>query len=355
MIEKFRARLFAALALLLALAGCRREQGPKGWVLDTSARNRPVSLKLAPSDAQFSGTLGSITMRTVNRAVEALDGTIHESDIAKLNRIGADARIQISRDAYRLLDLARHYAVLSGGNYDFTTAPVAYLWGFEGAKAVTNVPADDVRQAAMLGIGPNNIAFFDNNMVTLTHQQTRVSADSLIEAYSADMVLAELRKKTIANAFVRVGNSSRAIGSDEGRAWTAPLPDPAGKLKELASVRMERSALAVVLPQSKTMTIEGRPYSYIIDPRSGRPVSGIAMAAVSGNIATKCGVVAHALAVAGVEGAPDVLKNFPGCEALIMPDGPSAVLWMTPGFAKQTDLPAALRDNVRTIEVPTAQ
>ena len=157
-------------ALVAMLAGCWKAEGPAAYELQSKVGGRPVTLRLSAEDAQFSGTLNQIVMRTVNRAAEACDATIHESDIAKLNRIGVNARIQISRETYRLLDLARHYAVLSGGAYDFTVAPVAYLWGFEGAPVPTNVPPDELRQTAMLGVGPNNISFFDNGSVTLTHE-----------------------------------------------------------------------------------------------------------------------------------------------------------------------------------------
>lgn len=354
MIRKILGCCAIALSALL-LAGCWKDKAPQSFENTLTQRGRETIMKLPPSDAQFSGTFKTITWRTVERASEALDGTIHESDIAKLNRIGKDARIQISKDAYRLLDLARHYAVQTGGNYDLTTAPVAYLWGFEGGTTPTNLPPDDVRQTAMLGIGPNNISFFDNGSVTLTHEQTGVTVAPLIDAYCADMAIVEARQKSIENAFLRIGNAARALGTDGGQPWSTPLPDPSGKLPDLGFVRIAAGrALALATPSSKTVEIAGKKYGYIFNPRTGLPAEGVALAAVSGNIATKCSVVAHALVVAGIEGASDVLKNFPGCEALIVPEGQPVVLWMTPGFAKQTDLPEALRGNVRTIEVPAA-
>lgn len=338
------------LALALAALSCSREPQPVERTIQV--KNRTAVIRVAASDAQHWVTLYGIVQRMMSRVGDILDADDSGSDISRINRIGSDARIQVTHDTFRLLDLARHYAELSGGTYDFTVAPAAYLWGFEGGPVPTNRPAPDVLQAALFGAGARHLSLSDNGAAALTHTQSKISVTSLADAYAADLAIVEAREKGIANAFVQIGDSVRALGVPRaGSAWEAPLADPfltngsLGRLVLDGGVAFSRAAL-----RERTVTIGGEVFGHIIDPRTGVPASGTALAVVSGPIAVKCDALAQALIVAGLAGAPAILPGFARCEALIIPDRQPLEIWMTRGFPARVKLNRELQDAVHTIE-----
>ena len=350
-----RARCVARAFVLTALAGSAacHPAPPQPVERTIKLKDQIAVIRVASSDAPYWQTVYESTARTMKRVDDALGTQSPNSDISRLNRVGSDARIQISHDTFRLLDIAQHYSELSGGAFDFTVAPLAYLWGFEGGPLPTNAPSQDMLQVALTGIGVRNLALFENGAAALTRAQAKVSVDSLADAYAADMALVEARDKAVANAFVQIGRSARALGaSDAGDPWQMPLADPFQTNGTLGRLLLDgRIAMSQALLREKTVTIGGKIYGHIIDPRTGSPAEGTALAAASGPSATKCSVLAQALIVAGVGGAPQVLARFSKCEALLVPDRKPLEIWMTHGFAPHVKLNPELQGAVKYIEV----
>lgn len=345
-------RRIAAVALsAAALAAC--EKAPQPVERAIVVKDRTARIRLAASDAPGWVTLYGTTQRMMQRVADSLDANDAGSDVAKINRIGNDARIQIAHDTFRLLDLARHYAELSDGAYDFTIAPVAWLWGFEGGPAPTNEPPADLVQAALLGVGAGHLSLFDNSSAALTHPQARISVAALADGYAADMALVEARTKGIRNACVEIGRSARALGSARAdAAWDIPLRDPfftngiLGRLVLGDGVAFSSAAL-----RDRTVAIGDRTFGHILNPRIGEPAHGTALAVVAGPIATKCSALAQALVVVGAGGASAVVARFERCEALIVPDAQPLEIWMTRGFAQHVRLNPGLEGAVKYIEV----
>ncbi len=347
------ASTLAVFALLVASACQRKTQQTVESVV--KAGNRAAVIRVAAQNAQLFGTVYEITQRMLNRTENQLDAHQPGSDIAQLNRIGNSARIQVSYETFRLLDLAQQYSVLSGGAFDCSVAPLSYLWGFEGGPGPTNIPSADAIQAALLGVGARNVSLFDNTSAALTHTQARISVDSLIDAYAADMSLVEARDRTVANMSIQIGNNMRAIGApNSGTAWEWALPDPFATNATMGTISLNTGGLSIVLLRDKTVQIGGRIYGHVINPHTGMPVTETAMAVVAGPSATKSCALAQALIVTGAEDAATILPRFAKCSALIIPDKQPPEIWMTRDFAPHVKLNGAVQQSVHFIEIGLA-
>jgi thiamine biosynthesis lipoprotein len=80
------------------------------------------------------------------------------------------------------------------------------------------------------------------------------------------------------------------------------------------------------------VTIGGRRYAHVLDPRTGKPVEGMAGVTVVARSAAEADAMSTALFVTGTNGAATILAGLPGCEALWVPDRRPLELVVTPGF-----------------------
>ncbi len=350
-----RSKFLIVTAIAIAVAACRHQE--QTLIERTfTEHQKTATVRVASADAHRWWTLNEIAQRLMRRLNESLSTQDQGSDVTRINRVGTTSRIQVSRDTFRLLDLAQHYSDLSGGSYDFTTAPLAYLWGFQGGPTPTNVPSPDTLLANLVGVGAQNLTLFDLSAVALTHIQSKMSVDSLIDAYTTDLVVIEAREKGVANAFVNIGGSARALGVPEaGKTWDWKLVSPFKTNESLGTLLLDPN---ISMSQSRlhetNVTIEGKTYGHIIDPRTGRPAEGTALAIAAGPTATQDAALSEALVVTGLRGAGAVLSHFPRCDVLIIPDQQPVEIWMTRGFAARVRLNPELEKAVHIIDTPKA-
>jgi thiamine biosynthesis lipoprotein len=83
------------------------------------------------------------------------------------------------------------------------------------------------------------------------------------------------------------------------------------------------------------VTIAGRRYSHIIDPRSGQPVAGLASVTVLATSAMEADALSTALFVLGPEAGAALLARHPGCAAIFITDTQPPRILTTSGAAKR--------------------
>lgn len=293
-------------------------------------------------------------MKTLIATSDTLDPRGSGSDIAKINRVANMVRLQVSYNTFRIIDLAHHYGELTGGAFDITAAPLEALWGF-GAKPPEEAPPEEIIEAARLGVGSDKLQIFDQGSVALTTPLTRLGLGDMIQAYGVDLAILEMRRQHVPGALLHWGRSHRALGNAAaGHPWTALVPHPFEEGRNLGEVLLlpPGAALVVVCLYDRSVTLEGTRYGHVIDPRTGRPARGTALAAVSGPTATQAHALARALVVLGIEEGSSILQDFDRCEALVVPDRKPLEAWMTPGLASRFTADASAGVAIRTWETP---
>lgn len=338
------------LAALLFVSCSPRD--PVAKVFETHGETGEIAV--APSQHDQLGEAAAYAVGIIQSTRDELDATRPGSDVSRINRAAASVRFQVSFDTFRLIDLAQHYGELAGGAFDLTANRLGELWGLYGEPPAE--PPDDITlDASMEGVGPANLQLFDQGAVAFLSPATRLDIGPIATAYAADLAILELRRRGFSNSRLRYGAATRVLGdAGPNRPWTATIQHPFTTGETLGTLPLggEHAALTLLAPFENPLIIGGRPYSRVIDPRNGRPINGVALVAVLAPTATKAHVLAHAVAVLGINGCADALGRFPRCEVLVVPDRQPLELWATAGFREQlvqSALPAVeIRDLTRT-------
>ena len=342
----------SALALLLLAAGCA-EPAPRTATFP--ADDATASITLAPAQARQLELVRESARRQMLSVWSEFDPRNEKGELQKINRMAGSYRLQVAHNTFRLIDLAHYYGQLTGNAFDLTVAPLLAAWGFDGSPPAEEPPAEEI--AALLDlVGPQHLQLSEQGAVSILTPGTAIEVGALLQAYGVDLALLDIRRREVTDALVTWKDHARAEGRPApDAAWRTTVRSPFAK-EPLGEIDLSpRAALAVVGLHDRTVTIANRPYGGIMDPRTGRPAEGTALVAVRGPTCTMAHVLAQALLVLGPEEGADILREFPDCDVLLVPDRRPLECWMTPGWADHFTLNPAHANAARVWDVAREQ
>src|SRR5262249_25826172 len=124
-----------------------------------------------------------------------------------------------------------------------------------------------------------------NQSVTRLTDQP-LNLNSIGKGYIIQKAATAARSKVPAlqGLLLNIGGDMRAWGTDgQGNGWAVGVQDPfrpEGNAPVVAAFRLNDRAIATSGGYQRFYTINGRRYSHIFDPRTGRPVESVASSTV---------------------------------------------------------------------------
>jgi thiamine biosynthesis lipoprotein len=247
------------------------------------------------------------------------------SAVADLNRRAASEPVVVDQG---LFDLLIHCAALyraTGGAFDVTSTPLSRCWGFlerngrlPAPEAIESVRKQVGLDAVVLDIGQRSVRF--------SRPGIELNFGAIGKGYALDRAAARMRAGGVVRALLSAGRSSLlALGGDDGR-WTIDLVSPQID-KPFARVRLRDGAMGTSGAGEQFVIVDGVRYGHVIDPRTGRPASGMISATVIARDAATADALSTAFLVGGVGLARQYCADHPDVMALLTPEGrPSTVV-----------------------------
>lgn len=362
--------LLLGSAVLLALlpAGCPApDQGPTvekfvetREVMGTWATVTLVAAKgeraVVASDAAFAA------LDSVNALMSPRRET---SEIYALNDRGAREPVRVSPPTFMVLEQALRMCTLSAGAFDVTVGPLIALWQEHGRAGTA--PADAEIAAARALVGPEQIILdAAAGTAALRTPGARVDLGGIAKGHAIDLAVAAIRRAGVESGIVEVGGDLRCFGAipsaligreadqpvralrtprplkpraeqgaggdqdvfqglrrsegappNDPRPWPLGVQDPFAE-RVMGRIRVGELAVATSGHYRRFVTIGGRRYSHILDPRTGLPVEDPASVTVIAASAIEADGLATAVTVLGAARGLALAESLPGVEALIV-------------------------------------
>jgi thiamine biosynthesis lipoprotein len=268
------------------------------------------------------------------------DLSVYSSDsgLSKLNAAAGVSPVALPKETLELLRRARRYAEASGGAFDHSVGPVVRAWGFSGGRKPVAAPSADALRQMLERVGWTNIEVGDDTAF-LKKPGMFVDLGGIAKGYAVDRVLDALDRKSCPDVLVDLGGNVACLGeARRGVPWRIGVRNPFNREELIGILRIPSgAAVATSGNYERFVEIDGRRYAHIIDPRSGRPVEGMASVTVISPDATESDALSTALFVAGVDEAKAILARLPGNEAMFIPDKQPPRAIVTPGFRRVFD------------------
>lgn len=250
------------------------------------------------------------------------------SEVSRLNRIAAQAPVPVEPRLFDLLRQAQRLSHETGGAFDVTAGPLIKAWRF--FQRAGRVPSEEDLAQATRSVGTIHVRLVESNHeVRFDRPGVEINLGSIGKGYALDRAAELLRERwSIPSALLNAGTSSvLAIGypPTEPAGWVVGLKHP-WQPRRIARLRLRDRALATSGATHQHFDYNGRRLGHVLDPRSGRPAEGIALAAALAPSAAEADALATAYYVLGVERTRQYCAEHSEVAALLLPDEPDAEL-----------------------------
>jgi thiamine biosynthesis lipoprotein len=215
-----------------------------------------------------------------------------DSEISRFNRAPAREWFSVSPATAKVVAAAQVISEKTSGALDITVGPLVRLWHFGPRsdnppssssfpkadafrKRTFRPPAEDELQAAVKRIGYSKLEVrMKPPGLRKQIDDLEVDLSSIASGYTIDRLAELLSKRGIENFMVELGGEVRAAGKrDDRTAWRVAIERPTTEKREIAlAVPLANASLATAGGTRKFFEYQGRRYSHIINPATGRPV-----------------------------------------------------------------------------------
>lgn len=281
----------AAVATVRPEAGLRRAQPLLGTFVVVTVHGVDGGKGQSAIDAAFAAV----------RRVDALM-SLHrpDSELVRLNAAAARDWVVVSPELFEVVAAAGRLARETDGAFDATIRPVADLWGFIWKEH--RMPSPEELAAVLPRVGHALVELdADRRAVRFARPGVSLDLGGIAKGYAVDAALAALRSAGVSNAMVRAGGDLRVMGAPPGRTtWEVQLEDPFGAGNRVA-IELRDAAVSTSGNYENFFIVEGRRYSHLLNPRTGRPVEGVAACSVIAPTCLESDALATGLFVLGPE------------------------------------------------------
>ena len=256
-------------------------------------------------------------------AIDALEAQLtifrDTSELAAINRDAAAGPVRVESQLFALLSLCKTLHRETAGAFDITSTPLSRTWGF--LRRQGRLPTAEELSAALANVGMDKVGL-GSKMKTVRFAQPGISLNlgGIGKGYALDRVAGDLYAAGLDTALLSAGSSSlRAVGAGPtGDGYKVGVRDPFNHKRRYGTITLRDNALGVSGAGEQFFECEGRRYGHILDPRTGWPVDGRALVAVTAPTATLADALATAFFVGGREVAERYIQQHPDVGVVLM-------------------------------------
>jgi len=312
-------------------------------------------VKLIKQTRMIMGTFAEVSIyshdeKTAGKAIEgALDemermdrimsNYKNDSELSKVNKKAAKSPVPCNTELLDVIEQSQYYSELSGGAFDITVSPIVALWGFFREKG--HVPPDKEIEKLLPAVSYKNIVVKKNaetkksGTVFFKDIKTQIDLGAIGKGYAVDKALEIIKKCGVDNGCINLGGNIYVLGTPPGKnAWKIGVQHPRNVNEILGYLELKNEATATSGDYERFFEFNGKRYSHIINPQTGRPVSGTIATTIVAPTGTEVDVLSTIVFVLGREKGLELIKKIPNADAMIAyeeKDGKIAID-MTQGF-----------------------
>jgi thiamine biosynthesis lipoprotein len=373
--ERSSKRVVVAIALGALAAGCAGK--PVETVESRLAMDTQVTIRaVGPSEAVTRRALGSawkemeeciFRLDNYRKPSEAwlkgdpaalADRAQQPSDVWRINADAGKWSTEVDPLVTSCLTAAREVWELTGGAFDPTVGPLVALWRRAGEE--NRLPTDDqiAQSRALVGVDKVEILIAEvprepqdlsggpaggapaaggpvraMSMVSLM-QGMKLDLGGIAKGYIVGRMAQRLKQAGATAGLVAAagdiyafGERPAGLGGEPGRLWGVAVQDPRypdDPNHFYTRIHVRDQAVDTSGHYYRGYAIEGRRYSHIIDPRTGRPVDErLASVTVVAQDAALSDALATAIAVLGAKRGLEIVNQMTGVECLVLEVDPS--------------------------------
>ncbi len=265
---------------------------PRG-IMGTTCTLAAIEILQEKDHAESALDAAEATLRSVEGQMSVW---LTESEISQWN---ANRETDLSPETLEVLRMARDAAEQTGGAFDVTCRPLIELWrhAVETGRLPSQSEIDEARGASAWEL-------LDLTETGASKRGDGVCVDlgGIAKGYAINKAIQGLHRSGVSGAFVEVGGDLAGFHRNGGNeTWPVDIKDPFAD-GVVGRLRLTSGAVCTSGNYARFFVIDGKRYSHIIDPRSGRPAAAVPSVTVAAEDAVTADIWSTALSVLGIAG-----------------------------------------------------
>lgn len=266
-------------------------------------------------DEEAACNAAKAAFEEIERLNKMLSDFDEESEISRLSQHAGEGPVPVSAELFQLLEKAVEINAKTDGAFDITVGPVVDLW--KRAQRRKEPPDPQKLAAAQALVGISNM-ILDAKARTVTLKKAGMSLDlgGIAKGYAVDRALALLKERGVTSALVAGGGDIGVSDAPPGEAgWKIDIQQLNKEGVSPASLLLKNAAVSTSGDAEQHLDANGKRYSHLVDPRTGKPLEGRrSFSVVAPNCTTSDGLTKAS--VLGVEKALEAIDKTSGTAAL---------------------------------------
>jgi len=270
-------------------------------------------------DAALAARASDEAFQRIARLDDTMTDYRSGSELMSLCHKAGGGPVAVSEDLFRVLSHSQELAKQTGGAFDITAGPVVRLW--RRARRRHELPEKKELAQARRLVGTKYLRLdAEARTAQLLKPGMMLDLGGIAKGYAADEALKVLARHGITRALVAAGGdiaAGEAPPSEAGwRIGIAPLESP--DKPPTRFLLLHDAGVSTSGDAEQHAEIGGIRYSHVIDPRTGRALTGRSSVTVVAPNATSSDGLATALSVLGPRRALALVRSTPNTATLIL-------------------------------------
>lgn len=255
------------LSILVSSHGLRSDNNANVFTLTGQAQGTTYSIK-------YIATSQLVQKKDVDDLLNQLDSSLSlYKSYSLINAFNASKTgLQLDHHLLEVVTTALKVNIETKGAFDITIKNLSSLWGFGNQPKGLAPSPNSISEVQ--NITGNHHLQLQNSTLKKDHPDIKIDCDGIAQGYSVDKLAELLEMEGVKNYIVELGGEVQTKGfSADGKPWTISVDilDQYQQRKE-GMLQLSNEAITCSGNFSKYSNLNGKYYSHIIDPHSGRPI-----------------------------------------------------------------------------------
>jgi thiamine biosynthesis lipoprotein len=256
------------------------------------------------------------------------------SEITRVNLAAGKYPVKVSPEMIEVVERAAKVSKLSGGVFDVTIGPLVVLWQMRLKEG--RIPTDQEIARIRPLVNYRDIVINKKASTLFLKKRGMILDFGGMKGYLADRVADIIKKRGIKNAVIALAGDIWVLGHrEDGKPWKIGVQHPREHDKILTVLNLSDKYISTSGDYERFVIKGKKRYHHIIDPRTGKPSTGVISVTLIGSPGAFIDPLAKAPFILGAEQGLKIVKKF-GVDAIIVDD--QGKVYMTDGI-KQFDRP----------------
>ncbi|SET27297.1 thiamine biosynthesis lipoprotein [Nitrosomonas marina] len=246
----------------------------------------PCLIQLYAKSKKKGQEAADAAIADINRLESLYSRYRADSFLSKINRVAADAgSIAVDDETAGLLDYAATCYQQSDGLFDITSGILRQVWDFKSDQLPTHAEIDKIKKR----IGWHRLKW-ERPVLSFGVPGMEIDFGGVVKEYAVDRAAALCFDAGIEHGVVNLGGDIKIIGPHpDGSPWRIAIQHPRNPDVALKILLLQSGALASSGDYERCITINGRRYGHVLNPKTGWPVSHMAAVSVVGEFCVVAG------------------------------------------------------------------